>query len=111
RIARPSANSVNSIPKHGTNSYLSRSRGMSSLAYNYTKFNWEDALNLDSQLTEDEKIMRDAAHNYCQDKLMPRVLMGNRNESKCVMATDVLLRETDKLDTMGLCRDTQDAGY
>eukprot|EP01134_Creolimax_fragrantissima_P007730 CFRG7730T1 len=55
-------------------------RGMSSLAYNYTKFNWEDALNIDSQLTEDEKIMRDAANQYCQSKLQPRITMANRHE-------------------------------
>jgi glutaryl-CoA dehydrogenase len=46
-----------------------------------TKFNWEDALNLDTQLTEDERAIRDAAHDYCQEKLQPRVLMAYRNES------------------------------
>lgn len=53
-------------------------------AAEYVKFNYQDALNLDSQLTEDEKIMRDAARDYCQSKLMPRVLMANRHESMFV---------------------------
>jgi glutaryl-CoA dehydrogenase len=44
-------------------------------------FKWDDALMLDSQLSEDERAIRDAANAYCQDKLMPRVLMANRHET------------------------------
>ncbi|MGH1360459.1 MAG: acyl-CoA dehydrogenase [Burkholderiaceae bacterium] len=36
-------------------------------------FSWEDPLLLDHQLTEDERMVRDAAAAYCQDKLRPRV--------------------------------------
>ncbi|QCK86661.1 acyl-CoA dehydrogenase [Phreatobacter aquaticus] len=36
-------------------------------------FNWEDPLNLDSQLTEEERMVRDTARDYCQEKLLPRV--------------------------------------
>ncbi len=43
-------------------------------------FNWEDPLLLDTQLTEDERMVRDAAHAYAQDKLMPRVLEAFRHE-------------------------------
>ena len=43
-------------------------------------FKWDDALMLDGQLSEDERAIRDAAHAYSQDKLMPRVLMANRHE-------------------------------
>ncbi len=43
-------------------------------------FNWQDPLNLDALLSEDERMMRDAAHHYCQDKLMTRVLEANRHE-------------------------------
>lgn len=43
-------------------------------------FNWTDALNLESQLNEDEIIMRDTFRQYCQEQLFPRVLMANRNE-------------------------------
>lgn len=45
-----------------------------------TKFNWQDPLNLDSLLSEEERIIRDSAHQYCQEKLMTRVLMANREE-------------------------------
>lgn len=43
-------------------------------------FNWQDPLNLDSLLTEEERMIRDSAHQYCQEKLMPRVLEANRHE-------------------------------
>ena len=43
-------------------------------------FRWDDALLLEDQLTEDERFMRDAAHDYCQDRLMTRVLEANRHE-------------------------------
>ena len=46
----------------------------------FKPFQWDDALRLDSQLSEDERMIRDAAHQYCQEKLFPRVLMANRNE-------------------------------
>ncbi len=45
------------------------------------EFKWEDPLFLDDQLTEEERLMRDAAHSYCQDKLMTRVLEANRHET------------------------------
>lgn len=45
------------------------------------KFDWQDAVNLESQLTEEEIIVRDQCRSYCQEKLMPRILLANRNES------------------------------
>ena len=39
-----------------------------------TAFRRNDPLLLDQQLTEDERLLRDAAHAYCQGKLAPRVL-------------------------------------
>jgi len=46
----------------------------------FTPFAWDDALRLDSALTEDERAIRDAAHAFCQEKLFPRVLLANRKE-------------------------------
>src|SRR6476469_3735807 len=43
-------------------------------------FNWEDPLNLDGDLTEDERMVRDSARAFCQDKLMPRVRLAWREE-------------------------------
>lgn len=42
------------------------------------QFNWQDPLLLDSMLSAEEKMVRDLANQYCQDKLMPRVVMANR---------------------------------
>jgi glutaryl-CoA dehydrogenase len=44
------------------------------------EFVWDDPLLLDQQLTEDERMVRDAARAYCQDKLAPRVLEAFRSE-------------------------------
>ncbi|HEX4384166.1 MAG TPA: acyl-CoA dehydrogenase [Myxococcales bacterium] len=46
-----------------------------------SKFTWEDPLLLNDQLTEEERRIRDLARSYAQEKLMPRVLLANRNES------------------------------
>ena len=43
-------------------------------------FVWEDPFLIDEQLDEDERMIRDAAHAYCQDKLMSRVTEANRKE-------------------------------
>ncbi|ORX71535.1 glutaryl-CoA dehydrogenase [Linderina pennispora] len=42
-------------------------------ASKFAKYNWEDPLLLDSQLTEDEKLVRDSAHSYAQERLLPRM--------------------------------------
>jgi len=44
-------------------------------------FQWADPLLLDDQLTEEERMIRDSARAYCQEKLMPRVLEANRHET------------------------------
>ena len=37
------------------------------------EFNWEDPLDLESQLTEDERMVRDSVRAFAEDKLAPRV--------------------------------------
>ena len=61
------------------------------------KFVWEDPLLLDQQLTEDERMVRDAARKYCQEKLAPRVLQAFRSET-----TEVgIFREMGALGLLG----------
>ncbi len=61
------------------------------------KFVWEDPFLLDQQLSEDERMVRDAAKKYCQEKLAPRVLNAFRTES-----TDVeIFREMGALGLLG----------
>jgi glutaryl-CoA dehydrogenase len=43
-------------------------------------FIWEDPFLLENQLTEEERMIRDTAKAYCQDKLIPRIIEANRNE-------------------------------
>ena len=43
-------------------------------------FSWEDPLLLNDQLEDQEREIRDTAHAYCQEKLMPRILEANRKE-------------------------------
>ena len=43
-------------------------------------FSWADPLRLDSQLSAEERAIRDAAHEYCQDRLQSRILAANREE-------------------------------
>jgi glutaryl-CoA dehydrogenase len=44
-------------------------------------FNWEDPLDLEGELTEEERMVRDTARGYSQDKLMPRVIEAYRHET------------------------------
>jgi len=61
------------------------------------EFVWDDPLLLEQQLTQDERMVRDAAHDYCQGKLAPRVLEAFRNET-----TDPkLFREMGELGMLG----------
>jgi glutaryl-CoA dehydrogenase len=60
-------------------------------------FKWEDPLLLDDQLTEDERMVREAARAYCQDKLLPRVTDAFRHEK-----TDAgIFREMGALGLLG----------
>ena len=43
-------------------------------------FNWEDPFDLDSQLTDEERMIREAAHGFAQDELQPRVIDAFREE-------------------------------
>ena len=45
-----------------------------------SRFNWEDAFLLEDQLTEEERMLRDAARSYAQDRLMPGVIDAYDNE-------------------------------
>jgi len=44
-------------------------------------FHWDDPLLLDAQLTEEERMVRDSAHAYAQEKLLPRIKEAFRHET------------------------------
>ena len=43
-------------------------------------FNWEDPLDLEGELSEDERMVRDTARDYAQEKLFPRIIAAYRDE-------------------------------
>jgi len=61
-------------------------------------FNWEDPLLLDTQLTEEERMIRDAAAEYAQGRLMPRILDAYRNE----ITDPTIFREMGELGLLGI---------
>jgi glutaryl-CoA dehydrogenase len=61
------------------------------------RFHWDDPLLLDQQLTDEERMVRDAAQAYAQDKLLPRVTEAFRHER-----TDIeIFREMGELGLLG----------
>jgi glutaryl-CoA dehydrogenase len=64
-----------------------------------TRFNWRDPLLLEQQLTDDERMVRDTARAYCQEKLAPRVLEAFRSE-RADAAT--IYRELGELDMLAI---------
>ncbi|MEG0446908.1 MAG: acyl-CoA dehydrogenase [Comamonas sp.] len=69
-------------------------------------YQWDDCFQLDQQLTEDERMIRDAARDYCQDKLKPRVQSMFRNESVDLS----IFREMGELGLLGPTIPTQYGG-
>ena len=61
------------------------------------QFQWDDPLLLNDQLSEDERMVRDAANDYCQSKLAPRILEAFRHEK-----TDpAIFREMGEIGLLG----------
>jgi glutaryl-CoA dehydrogenase len=60
-------------------------------------FQWEDPLGLEAELTEDERMVRDTAHGFAQDYLMPRVVEAYREEKY----DPNMMKEMGKLGLLG----------
>ena len=62
------------------------------------RFDWQDPFRMEDQLSEDERMMRDAARSYAQEKLQPRVIAAYRDE-----ATDpAIFREMGAMGLLGV---------
>jgi glutaryl-CoA dehydrogenase len=70
-------------------------------------FNWEDPLGLESQLTEEERMIRDTVRAYAQDKLMPRILKSFREER---FDRDII-NEAGELGLLGVMTDPKYGGH
>jgi len=63
-----------------------------------SRFDWEDAFRMEDQLSEDERMMRDSARAYAQEKLLPRVTAAYREEK-----TDpAIFREMGEMGLLGV---------
>src|SRR5450755_4362930 len=60
-------------------------------------FTWEDPLDLEGQLTEDERMVRDTTRGFAQDYLMPRIVEAYREEK----FDPAMLPEMGKLGLLG----------
>lgn len=60
-------------------------------------FNWQDPFLMQDMLSDDERMIRDSAHAYCQKNLQPRVLLANRNED----FDRAIMREMGELGLLG----------
>ena len=60
-------------------------------------FNWEDPFHLSEQLSEEERLIQASAHEFCQDRLMPRILEANRNEN----FDPAIMRELGEVGLLG----------
>jgi glutaryl-CoA dehydrogenase len=61
------------------------------------KFQWDDPLLIEGELNAEERLIRDTARQYAQEKLLPRILEWNRSES----FDPVVMREMGKLGFLG----------
>ena len=66
--------------------------------YSKPNFNWKDPLNLEDLLTEEEKLIRNTASDYAQEKLMPRVEEAFLDE----LTDKKIFREMGELGLLGI---------
>ncbi|WAJ29370.1 acyl-CoA dehydrogenase [Antarcticirhabdus aurantiaca] len=62
------------------------------------RFDWEDPLRLDAQLSDEERMLRDGARTYAQDKLQPRVIAAFRDEA----SDPAIFREMGEMGLLGV---------
>ncbi|KAI9505816.1 hypothetical protein GGI25_001225 [Coemansia spiralis] len=86
------------------------SRGYTS---KFVKYDWEDPLQLNAQLTDEEKLVRDTAQQYAKARLLPRVIKATRTETFDVE----IMREMGELGFLGStiegygCAGVSNVGY
>jgi len=71
-----------------------------------SQFDWRSPFRLDEQLTADERMIRDTAHDYAQAQLMPRILMANREGT----FDRQIMREMGELGLLGATLPSQYGG-
>ncbi|XP_076633263.1 glutaryl-CoA dehydrogenase, mitochondrial [Colletes latitarsis] len=74
-----------------------RQISISSILGGKPAFKWEDPFDIESQLTQDEILIRDQFRSYCQERLLPRVIEANRKE----IFHKEIMRELGELGILG----------
>lgn len=67
----------------------------------FVSFDWQDALNLDGRLTEEERLVYDTARQFCQRDLMPNIVEANRHE----YFDPKIMRQMGELGLLGITID------
>ena len=67
----------------------------------FVPFDWQDALNLNTLLTDDERMVYDTATDFCQKELMPNIINANRNEH----FDPAIMRQMGELGLLGMTID------
>ncbi|XP_011563352.3 glutaryl-CoA dehydrogenase, mitochondrial [Plutella xylostella] len=80
-MAGPVARIPNLVSFLVKNAQSARAFSTTSAKNSILALNWEDPLNLESQLHDHEKAVRDTFRAYCNEKLLPRIVEANRSET------------------------------
>lgn len=67
----------------------------------FAPFDWQDALNLNSLLSDDERMVYDTAKDFCQKELMPNIINANRHEH----FDPTIMRQMGELGLLGMTID------
>lgn len=67
----------------------------------FVPFDWQDALNLNSLLSDDERMVYDTAKDFCQKELMPNIINANRHEH----FDPTIMRQMGELGLLGMTID------
>lgn len=67
----------------------------------FVPFDWQDALNLNSLLSDDERMVYDTAKDFCQKELMPNIINANRHE----YFDPTIMRQMGELGLLGMTID------
>src|SRR5208282_2446908 len=76
---------------------LAEKRSTKSAEIKDAAFKWDDPLDLEGELTEEERMVRDTTRDYAQEKLFPRILKAFHDESY----DPTVLREMAELGLLG----------
>ncbi|KAJ2687022.1 hypothetical protein GGH99_003352 [Coemansia sp. RSA 1285] len=86
-----------SLPTAKGTSAVLAARDRRGYATKFAKYDWEDPLQLEQQLEDEEKLVRDVAHQYAKERLLPRVIQATRTET----FDKAIMREMGELGFLG----------